>query len=148
MAAAAVNICAPVPAFSIVQFPPAATLDHNQVRQILKVSMSTYITFCDVTRQKFERDRQKQLTPNILCYHILISRFDQIIINSVWNFARRQLSVSREDFHYFDEQRASLNTSLQHLFRAITITTRETEGELNSQLIDEGECTSPGTTSL
>ena len=129
-AAAAVNVYSPIPAFSTVTYLPAAGLHPHQVRQILRASISTCIRFCDVTRQKFERDRQKRLTPNILRCYTFISCFDQIVIESVWNFARREPSVSRKDLHYFNERGATLITALQCLFRAITTTTtRQTEGE-------------------
>ena len=83
-AAAAVNAYAPIPAFSIVLFPPAATLDHNQTRHILRSSISTYIILCNVTRQKFKRNRQKRLTPTLVQCYAFIDRFNQYIITSVW----------------------------------------------------------------
>ena len=64
-AVAVMNVYAPIPAFSIVLFPPAATLDHNQTRHILRSSISTYIILCNVTRQKFKRNRQKHLTQTL-----------------------------------------------------------------------------------
>ena len=86
---------------------------------------------------------KKMLAPNLLRSNFMMSNFEQVIINILANLARRENTFPCEDYHYFDEQRVTSNTPLPYLFKAIITITRQREGALQAELIDQAELDIP-----